>query len=99
MCIYCERRIDVRFGWKQPKLPYHNNMPFGSDLSGNVLENDKWDGVIHDYQTATPELILTCSGYFDGDSVKTIFDINGVGTIHIPIKYCPECGRKLGKEK
>ena len=52
-----------------------------------------------DYQTATPELILTCSGYFDGDSVKTIFDINGVGTIHIPIKYCPECGRKLGKEK
>ena len=68
----------------------HNNMPFGSDLNGNVLENDKWDGVIHDYQTATPELILTCNGYLGG---------NGVGTIHIPIKYCPECGRKLGKEK
>ena len=28
-----------------------------------------------------------------------IFGGNGVGTIHIPIKYCPECGRKLGKEK
>lgn len=87
---YRKRRTDVKFGWEQPKLPYHNNMPFGSDLNGNVLENDKWDGVIHDYQTATPELILTCNGYFGG---------NGVGTIHIPIKYCPECGRKLGKEK
>ena len=90
MCMYCERRTDVKFGWEQPKLPYHNNMPFSSDLNGNVLENDKWDGVIHDYQTATPELILTCPGYFNGE---------GVGTIYIPIKYCPECGRKLGREK
>ena len=90
MCMYCERRTDVKFGWEQPKLPYHNNMPFSSDLNGNVLENDKWDGVIHDYQTTTPELILTCNEYFGGD---------GVGTIHIPIKYCPECGRKLGREK
>lgn len=90
MCMYRERRTDVKFGWEQPKLPYHNNTPFSSDLNGNVLENDKWDGVIHDYQTTTPELILTCNGYFGGD---------GVGTIHIPIKYCPECGRKLGREK
>lgn len=28
MCMYCERRKDVKFGWEQPKLPYHNNMPF-----------------------------------------------------------------------
>ena len=28
MCMYCERRTDVKFGWEQPKLPYHNNMPF-----------------------------------------------------------------------
>ena len=34
-------------------------------------------------------LILTCPSYFDGE---------GVGTIYIPIKYCPECGRKLGKK-
>lgn len=90
MCMYCERRTDVKFGWNQPKLPLHGNMPSGSDLSGNVLENEKWNGVIHDYQTATPELILTCPGYFNGD---------GVGTIHIPIKFCPECGHKLGKEQ
>jgi len=55
-----------------------------------VLENEKWDGTIHDYQTCQPKLYLTCPGYFCGE---------GVGTIIIPIKYCPECGRKLGKEQ
>lgn len=25
MCMYCERRTDVKFGWKQPKLPYHSD--------------------------------------------------------------------------
>lgn len=89
MCMYCERRQDVKFGWEQPKLPYHNNPPC-YNLSGNVLENEKWEGVIHDYKTSSPELILTCQGYFDGE---------GVGTILIPIKYCPECGRELGKRE
>ena len=89
MCMYCERRTDIKFGWEQPKLPYHSNNLNKGRLNGNVLENEKWDGVIHDYQTATPELILTCPGYFNGE---------GVGAIYIPIKYCPECGRKLGKE-
>ena len=87
MCMYCERRTDVKFGWKQPKLPYHSDNLNEGRLNGNVLENEKWDGVIHDYQTVTPELILTCPGYFNGE---------GVGSIYIPIKYCPECGRKLG---
>lgn len=87
MCMYCERRTDVKFGWEQPKLPYHSDNLNEGRLNGNVLENEKWDGVIHDYQTATPELILTCPGYFNGE---------GVGSIYIPIKYCPECGRKLG---
>lgn len=88
MCQYCERRQDVKFGWEQPKLPYHGNLP-GSNLTGNVLENEQWDGTIFDYQTCQPQLSLTCPGYFRGD---------GVGTINIPIKYCPECGRKLGKQ-
>lgn len=89
MCMYCERRTDIKFGWEQPKLPYHNQEDISATLSGNVLENEKWDAVIHDYQTACPQLILTRPGYFNGD---------GVGTIYIPIKYCPECGRKLGKQ-
>ena len=88
MCMYCERRQDVKFGWEQPKLPYHNNIS-GYNLSGNILDDEKWDGVIHDYQTTTPQLILTCEGYFGG---------SGTGTIYIPIKHCPECGRKLGKQ-
>lgn len=89
MCMYCERRQDIKFGWEQPKLPYHNNL-LGTNLSGNVLDNEKWDGAIHDYKTCTPELILTCPGYFYGE---------GVGSIHIPIKFCPECGRELGKRE
>lgn len=89
MCMYCERRKDIKCGWEQPKLPYHNQKDILANLSGNILENEKWDGVIHDYQTASPTLILTCPSYFDGE---------GVGTIYIPIKYCPECGRKLGKK-
>lgn len=54
----------------------------------NVLDNENWGGVIRDYQTACSELILTCPGYFGRE---------GTGAIYIPIKYCPECGRKLGK--
>lgn len=88
MCMYCERRTDIKFGWNQPKLPYHNQKDISATLSGNVLENEKWEGTIHDYQTACPQLILTSKNYFNGE---------GTGTIYIPIKCCPECGRKLGK--
>lgn len=87
MCMYCERRKDVEFGWEQPKLPYNDQLPC-QGLMSNVLDEEKWEGVIHDYQTTSPMLILTCDGYFNG---------TGIGTISIPIKYCPECGRKLGK--
>ena len=86
MCIYCERRQDVKFGWKQPHLPYHDE-EHGRNLCGNIANFERFEGVIHDYKTTQPELILTCKGYFDGE---------GVGSIYIPIKYCPECGRKLG---
>lgn len=90
MCKYCERRTDVKFGWAQPKLPYHDINEPSQNISGNIADFENFDGEIHDYQTATPQLILTCKGFFDGD---------GVGTIYIPIKYCPECGRKLGKQE
>ena len=90
MRTYCERRTDIKSGWEQPKLPYHGQKDASANLSGNALENEEWDGVIRDYQTACPKLILTCPGYFDGA---------GVGTICIPIKYCPECGRKLGQSR
>lgn len=47
-------------------------------------------GVIHDYQTASPELIIKDKSCFGSEE-------DGVGTIYIPIKFCPECGRKLGR--
>lgn len=87
MCQYCERRTDIKHGWNQPKLPYHGN-PDMYNLSGNIADFVDFEGVIHDYQTTSPQLILTCHGYFSG---------TGVGMVYIPIKYCPECGRKLGK--
>ena len=90
MCKYCERRQDIKFGWNQPQLPYHNNtIESGfSNLSGNALDNKAWNAYILDYQTTQPVLAMTCSGFFQGD---------GIGTIYIPLKYCPECGRKPGK--
>lgn len=91
MCKYCERKRNVPLGhWDQPALPYHGNdlLSGVQDLHGNAIDAEKWDGYIYDYQTTQPELILQCPGFFDGD---------GVGTIYIPIKFCPECGRKLGK--
>lgn len=42
MCMYCERRTDIKFGWEQPKLPYHSNNLNKGRLNGNVLENEKW---------------------------------------------------------
>lgn len=88
MCKYCERRKDIKFGWAQPALPYHEPLPM-SRLGGNALEPERWDGYIYDYQTAQPQLCLKCPGYFSG---------NGIGTIFIPINYCPHCGRKLGRD-
>ena len=87
MCKYCERRTDIKHGWNQPKLPYHGNLDM-YNLSGNIADFEDFEGVIHDYKTTSPQLILTCHGYWSG---------TGVGTVYIPIKYCPECGRKLGK--
>lgn len=87
MCQYCERREDIQFGWKQPKLPYHNTEELGQNLCGNIADFNLFDGEIYDYQTTMPQLVLTCKGFFNGD---------GMGTVYIPIKYCPECGRKLG---
>lgn len=41
MCMYCERRQDIKFGWEQPKLPYHNPSEPSSNLNGNIADFDK----------------------------------------------------------
>lgn len=83
MCKYCERRTDIKYGWNQPELPWHRNEEISRNISGNM---------IHDYQTSSPVLILKDRSSFGIEDI-------GVGTIYIPIKFCPECGRKLGKTK
>lgn len=57
-----------------------------------MIHVDDTVGVIHDYQTSSPVLILKDRSSFGIEDI-------GVGTIYIPIKFCPECGRKLGKTK
>ncbi len=55
-----------------------------------MIHTDDTVGVIHDYQTASPELIIKDKSCFGSEE-------DGVGTIYIPIKFCPECGQKLGR--
>ena len=88
MCKYCERRTDVKLGWDQPELPWHDNYDITKNISGNMIHTDDTVGVIHDYQTASPVLIIKDKSCFGSEE-------DGVGTIYIPIKFCPECGRKL----
>ena len=73
-----------------------NNVKFITDMPniplkvcGNVLENEDANIQIFDYQDSQPLLLITQQNYFDGE---------GIGTIYIPIDYCPYCGRKLGKD-
>lgn len=88
MCVYCERA--TKCGWNQPKLPYHAQENKSYNFASNILDNEEWDGEIRDYKTASPQLVLTNPHYFEDQ---------GIATIYIPIKYCPECGRKLGADK
>lgn len=39
MCKYCERRTDVKLGWDQPELPWHDNYDITSNISGNEIPN------------------------------------------------------------
>lgn len=80
MCRYCDR-TDIPFISDMPKVPLK--------ISGNILENEKFDIQIFDYKTFQPVMLVSQKGFFDGE---------GVGTIYIPINYCPYCGRKLGKD-
>ena len=93
MCKYCERRTDVKLGWDQPELPWHHNQDITRNISGNMIHTDDTVGVIHDYQTASPVLIIKDKSCFGSEE-------DGVGTIYIPIKFCPECGApKPAEEK
>lgn len=90
MCMYCERRQDISFGWDQPELPFHNQPEISENISGNMVNTEKVKCVIHDYKTCCPKLIVTDKTFFGEND-------DGVGTLYIPARYCIYCGRKLGE--
>lgn len=99
MCMYCERRQDVKFGWKQPAFCDENWRHPSDSIKDTVSSNlnvggePDWEARVYDYQTSTPELILTSKKF--GEALWG----DGVASIYIPIHYCPVCGRKLGNPK
>lgn len=82
-CKFCNRRTDIKMEWEQPPL---------EDVHGNVVKELELKAVIHDYKTTTPEMIITTDKFF-----PLVTGEYGVATMHIPIHYCPICGRELGK--
>ena len=98
MCVYCERNQNVKFGWNQPCF-YDENWIHPSDtipdqLSTNLSFNgNDWEARVYDFQTSTPELILTSK------NIAQALYGGGEANIHIPIHFCPVCGRKLGKNR
>lgn len=84
MCKFCERKQDTKLGWNQPEI---------EGICGNVVNELSLKAVIHDYQTAQPELIITSDRFF-----PELIGTDGIATVYIPVNYCIVCGRKLGSQ-
>ena len=99
MCVYCERNPKYKYGWNQPSLCdenwKHSPNSITDKISSNLNINGEpdWEARIYDYQTTTPNLIITSENI-----AKALWD-SGVASIYIPIHFCPVCGRKLGKKR
>lgn len=48
---------------------------------------------VRDYRSKQPELVVLDRSFF----LKYYNDPAGIGAVYVPIKFCPECGRRLGK--
>lgn len=93
MCMYCERNGR---DWEQiPPLPYmkQNRKDGQSVVTGNMINPMTTIAVIRDYRSKQPELVILDRSFFQ----KHYNDPSGIGTVYVPIKFCPECGRRLGK--
>lgn len=98
MCRYCERRQDLKFGWDQPPLfdeqwpstPGRLKECITSNL--NINGNSDWVTKIYDYKSTTPELLV------ESKEIADALWKGGIATLHIPIMYCPVCGRRLGSQ-
>lgn len=93
MCMYCERNGR---DWEQiPPLPYmeQNRKDGQSVVTGNMINPMTTIAVIRDYRSKQPELVILDRSFF----LRYHNDPAGIGTVYVPIKFCPECGRRLGK--
>ena len=93
MCMYCERNGR---DWEQmPPLPYMNqNRKDGqSAVTGNMISPHATTVSVRDYRSKQPEMVVMDRSFF----LKYHNDPTGIGTVYIPIKFCPECGRRLGR--
>lgn len=90
MCRYCNRENVNNLG-KLPPLPYRDGVdnlkPCSPSITGNIIDPKSTTAYVYDYITTQPQLVVTDITAFEG---------TGIGCIYIPIRYCPECGRKLG---
>lgn len=101
MCKYCERRTDVKLGWDQPELPWHHNQDITRNISGNMIHTDDTVGVIHDYQTASPVLIIRIRAASDPKRMALVlstFQSNSVRNAEENLDDSRDCG-KLAKER
>lgn len=101
MCKYCERRTDMKLGWNQPELPWHDNQDITRNISGNMIHTNDTVGVIHDYQTASPVLILkdkSASVLMMMALVRSTFQSNSVRNAEENLDDSRDCG-KLAKER
>lgn len=92
MCMYCERNGR---DWEQmPPLPYmeQDRKAGQSAVTGNMISPHATTVFVRDYRSKQPELVVLDRSFF----VKYYNDPAGIGTVYIPIKFCPECGRRLG---
>ena len=80
MCQYCDRKDQTM----PPPLPV--------EITGNMITPEAATAQILSYRTRNPELVVTDYNYFTKDDPSS----TGIGTVYVPIKCCPVCGRYLG---
>lgn len=79
MCMYCDR--------KDQAIP----LPLPVEILGNMITPETTTVQILSYCTRRSELVVTDYNYFTKDDPSS----TGIGTVCIPIKFCPMCGNRL----
>ena len=84
MCEYCEYKDEKEF--QPPNLC--------NDIFSNLNINKRiiWEARVYDIPEQSPEILITSQEFAQR------FWGYGMAAIWIPIRFCPNCGRRLGKK-